>query len=47
MGPDELRVGVWLCLNPLKLWLCLGLSWPRLGGRLSGLWSVLSLELVL
>lgn len=49
MGPGELRVGLgaWLCLNPLKVWLCLGLGWPRLGERLSGLRSVLSLELVL
>ena len=53
IGSCELRVrlGAQLCLNPLKVWLCLGLGlgqgWPRLGERLSGLRSVLSLELVL
>lgn len=51
MGPGELKVvlGARLGLNPLEVWLCLGLGlwWPRLGERLSGLWSVLSLVLML
>lgn len=55
MGPGELRLWVeaCLCLNPLKVWLCLGLGlglglgWSRLGERLPGLWSVLSLVLLL
>lgn len=51
MRTGKQRVGLrtQLSLNPLKLWLCLGLGnwWPRLGKRLSGLWSGLSLKLVL
>lgn len=47
--PGKLRVwlGAQLWLDPLKVWLCLGLGRPRLGERLTGLWSVLSLELML
>lgn len=46
MGPGKLRLRVkaWLCLNPLNLWWRLGQGWPRLGGRLPGLWSGLSLR---
>lgn len=49
MGSTDLRVwlGGLLCLNTLRVWLCLGLGWPRLGERLSGLLSILSLELVM
>lgn len=51
MGPGELGLGPRLCLNTLKVWLCLGLGlgrdWPGLGERLSGLCSVLSLVLLL
>lgn len=53
MGPGKLRLWLeaWLCLNPLKVWLCLGLGlglgWPWLGQRLPGLWSVLCLVLLL
>lgn len=53
MWPGKLRVGLGarLWLDPLKVWLCLGLGLglgrPRLGQRLTGLWSILSLELML
>lgn len=45
VGPGEL--GARLRLNPMNIWLCLGLGRPGLGGRRSGLWSVLRLGLVL